>query len=187
MKTDERTPIPLFAHTPPEGSDNWHRLDDHLRAVAELAAQFGAPFGAGDEARLAGLLHDAGKAGDLFQEYLRACQAGERGEVVSGAPRAPHTEGSASQRQECSCISGRPVLYPGEGLGSGDVKPALGCQRLVGPPMRHRRVLTPWCRGKREELAVSTPILKLERQLRPPAPEMHEGQHKSAERVIEPS
>ncbi len=71
MKADERTPIPLFAHTPPEGSDNWHRLDDHLRAVAELAAQFGAPFGAGDEARLAGLLHDAGKAGDLFQKRLR--------------------------------------------------------------------------------------------------------------------
>ena len=98
MKADERTPLTLFAHTPPEGSDNWHRLDDHLRAVAELAAQFGAPFGAGDEARLAGLLHDAGKAGDLFQEYLRACQAGERGEVVSGAPRAPHTEGRALTR-----------------------------------------------------------------------------------------
>lgn len=98
MNTNERTPLTLFAHTPPEGSDNWHRLDDHLRAVAELAAQFGAPFGAGDVCRVLGAAHDLGKADPRFQHYLRACQAGERPEVVSRASRDPHTRGIALTR-----------------------------------------------------------------------------------------
>lgn len=85
MKADERTPLTLFAHTPPEGLDNWHRLDDHLRAVAELAAQFGAPFGAGDVCRVLGAAHDLGKADPRFQHYLRACQAGEGGASVPHA------------------------------------------------------------------------------------------------------
>ena len=65
----------LYAHTPaasdPEG--NWHRLDDHLRAVADLAAENAAAFGAGDLAWWAGILHDAGKASEAFQHYLRLC------------------------------------------------------------------------------------------------------------------
>jgi CRISPR-associated endonuclease/helicase Cas3 len=47
------------------------RLMDHLTAVAELAGTFADAFGAVDEARLAGFLHDLGKYGDLFQLRLR--------------------------------------------------------------------------------------------------------------------
>lgn len=46
-------------------------LRAHLDAVARRAADFASAFGAADEARLAGLLHDLGKYGDLFQERLR--------------------------------------------------------------------------------------------------------------------
>jgi CRISPR-associated endonuclease/helicase Cas3 len=67
-----------YAHTAtkPDGSPDpdeskWQLLRDHLRNVADLAAKFAAPFGAGDEARLAGLLHDLGKYRDEFQSYLR--------------------------------------------------------------------------------------------------------------------
>ena len=51
-----------FAHSkegmPPE---EWQRLEEHLKNVAELARQFAEPFGGGDWAELAGLWHDMGK------------------------------------------------------------------------------------------------------------------------------
>jgi CRISPR-associated endonuclease/helicase Cas3 len=38
--------------------DDWHRLEDHLKGTAELAASFAAEFGWMEWARLAGLWHD---------------------------------------------------------------------------------------------------------------------------------
>ena len=47
----------FYAHSregkPPE---EWHRLEDHLNAVAEMARKFGNEFKAGDWAYLAGSL-----------------------------------------------------------------------------------------------------------------------------------
>ena len=70
--------MPHYAHTAtkPDGTPDpdeskWQPLAVHLRNVAELAAKFAAPFGASEEARLAGLLHDLGKYRDEFQSYLR--------------------------------------------------------------------------------------------------------------------
>lgn len=54
----------------PESSGRWQPLAEHLRNVADLAAQFAATFGASDEARLAGLLHDLGKYATRFQQRL---------------------------------------------------------------------------------------------------------------------
>ena len=69
----------FYAHTAdghdgnplPESSGKWQPLADHLRNVADLAAGFAAPFGAADEARLSGLLHDMGKYRPEFQSYLK--------------------------------------------------------------------------------------------------------------------
>lgn len=47
-----------------------HGLADHLRSTSALARQFAEPFGAGDLAAAAGLLHDAGKAACIWQEKL---------------------------------------------------------------------------------------------------------------------
>jgi CRISPR-associated endonuclease/helicase Cas3 len=55
-----------------------HDLLDHLRSVAEQAADFAASFGGGELARWAGLWHDLGKFHPDFQAYLSQAEAGGR-------------------------------------------------------------------------------------------------------------
>ena len=59
----------FYAHSlegkPP---DDWQKLEDHLKNVAELARKFADVFGAGDWGYLAGLWHDLGKYSREFQE-----------------------------------------------------------------------------------------------------------------------
>ena len=56
--------------------EDWQTLEEHSRNVAKLAAQFAAPFGSSEAARLLGLVHDMGKATDEFQEYLAKSNEG---------------------------------------------------------------------------------------------------------------
>lgn len=66
----------LFAHSANSGG-SWHLLREHLSAVGDLAESFftrTTPWRS--EARLAGLLHDLGKYGDLFQARLRGEESG---------------------------------------------------------------------------------------------------------------
>lgn len=65
-------PEALYAHTRPDRpAAEWEPLADHLAAVAERAAAFAGAFGAGEPGRVAGLLHDIGKASARLQGYLR--------------------------------------------------------------------------------------------------------------------
>lgn len=61
-----------YAHS----GDSWEPLRDHLQDVADCAARFAAPFGAAEEARLAGLLHDLGKYSDRFTLRLEGRERG---------------------------------------------------------------------------------------------------------------
>ncbi|PWB43551.1 MAG: CRISPR-associated helicase/endonuclease Cas3 [Rhodocyclales bacterium] len=66
----------FFAHSANTGG-SWHPLREHLSAVGDLAESFftrTTPWRS--EARLAGLLHDLGKYGDLFQARLRGEESG---------------------------------------------------------------------------------------------------------------
>ena len=63
----------LYAHTPARGSDTWQPLLDHANGVAERAECFAEALAMGQIARVAGQLHDLGKANDAFQRYLQAC------------------------------------------------------------------------------------------------------------------
>lgn len=56
------------------GAGEWskHLLDDHLRAVALMTADFADDFGSGDWASIAGLWHDLGKYSTEFQCYIRS-------------------------------------------------------------------------------------------------------------------
>ncbi|MEA2029979.1 MAG: CRISPR-associated helicase Cas3' [candidate division Zixibacteria bacterium] len=51
-------------------------LDEHLQSVARRAAEFAESFRASEEAHLAGLFHDLGKYGDLFQRRLEGKERG---------------------------------------------------------------------------------------------------------------
>jgi CRISPR-associated helicase Cas3/CRISPR-associated endonuclease Cas3-HD len=64
-----------YAHSAPAGLP-WEPLREHLRDVAERAAVFAEPFGAADEARLAGLLHDLGKYSEIFTLRLQGREKG---------------------------------------------------------------------------------------------------------------
>src|SRR5436309_8756451 len=64
-----------YAHSGPS-RDCWEPLREHLSDVAERARSFAAAFGAGEEAYLAGLLHDLGKYSDAFTRRLEGREAG---------------------------------------------------------------------------------------------------------------
>lgn len=54
----------------PESSGRWQPLKVHLQNVAALARGFATPLALGEEAELAGLLHDLGKYANRFQQRL---------------------------------------------------------------------------------------------------------------------
>ena len=59
----------FYAHTALDPA-KWETQREHAVKVAELAETFASQFGATEEARVAGLLHDLGKYGELFQRRL---------------------------------------------------------------------------------------------------------------------
>jgi CRISPR-associated endonuclease/helicase Cas3 len=62
--------LSFFAHSA-NNFGQWHRLSDHLESVGRRASQFAEQAHWSEEARVAGLLHDLGKYGELFQSRLR--------------------------------------------------------------------------------------------------------------------
>lgn len=60
----------LYAHSRNKAGIK-HHLSDHLSSVSKLAGEFLADTPLADEVALAGLLHDLGKYGDLFQARLK--------------------------------------------------------------------------------------------------------------------
>lgn len=69
----------LWAHSPAEGTDDWHDLDAHLRSTGDLARRFAEPFGGGELAYWLGRLHDVGKASCTWQAGLKkAAQTGAK-------------------------------------------------------------------------------------------------------------
>jgi CRISPR-associated endonuclease/helicase Cas3 len=82
------------AHTPRDAKDPnapWHELEQHLRVVSRLSSRFARKFGASDALRTAGSLHDAGKYGVDFQEYLwQAYLAKCNGVIAPKRGSVPH-------------------------------------------------------------------------------------------------
>ena len=69
--TASRRPRTLYAHSTDDADkSSWQTLKDHSQSVAELAGHFASAFGARDFGELLGLVHDAGKASEPFQQRL---------------------------------------------------------------------------------------------------------------------
>ena len=69
MNLMQSTHPEFYAHSENQAG-RYHKLVDHLQAVADLAREFAGPFGGGEVAYYAGLWHDLGKFNPLFQRYL---------------------------------------------------------------------------------------------------------------------
>lgn len=117
-QSGERTAF--FAHTTKD-SRPWEPLHEHLRLVAERARRHAAVFGAGDEAYLAGLLHDLGKYGELFQRRLEGHGSGLDHWTLGGwaAIKTAKLEGLAA----ALAIEGHHI-----GLGAGAAAPDTACR-----------------------------------------------------------
>ena len=83
----------------PRRREAWEPLGDHLLAVAGESARFGAIFGYGKIARVAGFLHDIGKTSGAFQRYIADAEK-------SGWARGP--DHSSAGAQEVATILSEP-------------------------------------------------------------------------------
>jgi hypothetical protein len=111
-----------FAHsTDATDQADWQPLAEHLQAVARLAALHAAKIGAGAWGELAGLLHDAGKYSQAFQERL------------CGGSRVDHaTAGAWLATQRWPAVMSRPLQFvvAGHHAGLADGDPGDAQQRV---------------------------------------------------------
>lgn len=131
----------FFAHTKPGApEDEWEPLTDHLTKVADLAAEFAAPFGGEHWARLAGLWHDLGKFSDSFQDYLRQVGSPDS-HVADIAPRTDHSSAGAQHAAVTVEVLGHLLAYVIAGHHSG-----LLDGRGEGACLEHRlhKDVEPW-------------------------------------------
>ncbi|NOQ21283.1 MAG: CRISPR-associated endonuclease Cas3'' [Candidatus Aegiribacteria sp.] len=82
----------FYAHSlenqPPE---KWQPLEEHLRNVSDLAADYARSFGGDQWARLAGLWHDLGKYSKAFQAKL-LIENGFEAQIENNPGRVVHSE-----------------------------------------------------------------------------------------------
>jgi CRISPR-associated endonuclease/helicase Cas3 len=89
----------FYAHSlPGQPQDQWQPLETHLAQTADLAARFAAPFQSEEWARLAGWLHDLGKADSAFQGYLFRENGLDESEYDSG--KVNHSSAGAAYAVE---------------------------------------------------------------------------------------
>ena len=80
---------PALAHIS-EDKARAQTVYEHLSGTADLAGEFAAPFGATEEARFAGWLHDIGKYSTAFQKRL-----------LEDGPRVDHATAGAREAMHC--------------------------------------------------------------------------------------
>lgn len=95
-----------------DGSFEMHHLEEHLRAVADLAGEFASIFGHSDWGRLAGLWHDLGKYSSDFQSYIaRGSGFDPEAHIEGGKGRVNHSSAGALHAVEKLGGKGRLLSY----------------------------------------------------------------------------
>jgi len=150
-----------FAHSlAASDPSTWEPLADHLAAVAQRAEGFAEAFGWCEAARVAGVLHDIGKASDTFQIYIgqpRSASGGPKGpdHSTAGAREAAARFPGPLGRMLASIIAGHHAGLDDAGglerrLGANHALPAYaGWQGEAGPlpAPAALRPTTPWQPG----------------------------------------
>jgi CRISPR-associated endonuclease/helicase Cas3 len=89
-----------------------HILEEHLRAVAQLADQFASVFGSGDWAHLAGLWHDLGKYRPAFQHYIRSASGYDPdAHIETARGKVDHSTAGALYACKQLGLEGRVLAY----------------------------------------------------------------------------
>jgi CRISPR-associated endonuclease/helicase Cas3 len=95
-----------------DGSFVIHNLEEHLRAVADLAGEFASIFGHSDWGQLAGLWHDLGKYSSAFQNYIaRGSGFDPEAHIEGGKGRVNHSSAGALHAVEKLGGKGRLLAY----------------------------------------------------------------------------
>ncbi len=80
-------------------------LAEHLNSVGKNAGGFAAVFGAKEWATLAGRLHDLGKYGDEFQQYLRGEINAPRGKIKHSSAGGLYAQNFLAKNAEEKCAA----------------------------------------------------------------------------------
>jgi CRISPR-associated endonuclease/helicase Cas3 len=96
-----------------DGSFEIHHLEEHLRAVADLAGEFASTFGHSDWGRLAGIWHDLGKYSSAFQSYIaRGSGFDPEAHIEGGTGRVNHSSAGALHAvKKLGCNKGQLLAY----------------------------------------------------------------------------
>lgn len=95
-----------------DGSFVIHDLEEHLRAVGDLAGEFASTFGHADWGQLAGLWHDLGKYSPVFQNYIaRESGFDPEAHIEGGKGRVNHSSAGALHAVEKLGGKGRLLAY----------------------------------------------------------------------------
>lgn len=100
-----------YAHSlPGRPKEEWQKLEDHLRNVAEMARGFAEVFGSGQWGYLAGLWHDLGKFSQDFQ--LRILDSGDPESHIETRPGRPdHSTAGAQHAHQTLKDAGKLLAY----------------------------------------------------------------------------
>lgn len=101
----------FLAHVRPDKNGEWnkHLLDEHLRDVAVMAANFAADFESADWASVAGLWHDLGKYSTEFQQYIRSVSGYDA--HIEAPGRVDHSTAGAIHAMRQFGAHGRILAY----------------------------------------------------------------------------
>jgi CRISPR-associated endonuclease/helicase Cas3 len=89
-----------------------HDLEEHLRAVGDLAGEFASVFGNADWGHLAGLWHDLGKYSSAFQSFIaRGSGFDPEAHIEGGIGRVNHSSAGARHAVKQFGGKGRLLAY----------------------------------------------------------------------------
>lgn len=109
----------FYAHTLDDRpSEEWQRLEEHLKGVADRAAEFSHAFNAKEWGWLAGLWHDLGKYSEAFQSYLLS-ETDADSHKSESTGRIDHSTAGARHAVSSRPILGHLLAFPIAGHHSG--------------------------------------------------------------------